>query len=206
MRDRWNHEPARRSAVSPTAIDTLSAFIEATGDAASTIGNARLRALQRSVAASACACLPVCATGLRATPPKEWILGQFAEHENDVDRLLCPSPPKHFLTRHGWVAFPYTALSFLSVLGTVPGCLLALTFEASSQPPFDKRGPGGPALSRSLTATKQTLATGQDIRIVCWTHLRLLRALLGGLVAQSRENMWLVCWWFGGRCLWLGSR
>lgn len=88
MRDRWNHEPARRSAVSQTAIDTLnSAFIEATGDAASTIGNARLRALQRSVAASACACLPVCATGLRATPPKEWTLGQFAEHENDVDRL-----------------------------------------------------------------------------------------------------------------------
>ena len=86
MRDRWNHEPARRSAVSQTAIDTLnSAFIEATGDAASTI--ARLRALHRSVAASACACLPVCATGLRATPPKEWTLGQFAEHENDVDRL-----------------------------------------------------------------------------------------------------------------------
>ena len=53
-----------------------------------------------------------------------------------------PVSPKHFLTRHGWVAFPYTALSFLSVLGTVPGRLLALTFEASSQPPFDKQGRG----------------------------------------------------------------
>ena len=67
-----------------------------------------------------------------------------------------PVSPKHFLTRHGWVAFPHAAPSFLSVLGTVPGCLLALTFEASSQPPFDKQGRGG-VLSRSLTATKQTL-------------------------------------------------
>ena len=135
MRDRWSHEPALRSAFNRTALETINeAFVET---------NRQRRFNNR---------------GCPQEPPQKSVLtlDQFAGLENDVDRLLCPSPPKHFLTRHGWVAFPYTALSFLSVLGTVPGCLLALTFEASSQPPFDKQGRGG-VLSRSLTATKQTL-------------------------------------------------
>ncbi len=80
-------EPTYRSAVSQTAIDTPnSAFIEATGDAASTIGNARLRALQRNVAAMpARACLCV-----RHRAPEQLLQlrpGQFVKHENDVDRL-----------------------------------------------------------------------------------------------------------------------
>ena len=135
MRDRWSHEPALRSRFNRTALETINeAFVET---------NRQRRFNNR---------------GCPQEPPQKSVLtlGQFAGLENDVDRLLCPSPPKHFLTRHGWIAFPYTALSFLSVLGTVPGCLLALTFEASSQPPFDKQGCGG-VLSRSLTATKQTL-------------------------------------------------
>ena len=135
MCDRWSHEPALRSAFNRTALETINeAFVET---------NRQRRFNNR---------------GCPQEPPQKSVLtlDQFAGLENDVDRLLCPSPPKHFLTRHGWVAFPYTALSFLSVLGTVPGCLLALTFEASSQPPFDKQGRGG-VLSRSLTATKQTL-------------------------------------------------
>ena len=135
MRDRWSHEPALRSRFNRTALETINeAFVET---------NRQRRFNNR---------------GCPQEPPQKSVLtlGQFAGLENDVDRLLCPSPPKHFLTRHGWIAFPYTALSFLSVLGTVPGCLLALTFEASSQPPFDKQGRGG-VLSRSLTATKQTL-------------------------------------------------
>ena len=135
MRDRWSHEPALRSRFNRTALETINeAFVET---------NRQRRFNNR---------------GCPQAPPQKRVLtlGQFAGLENDVDRLLCPSPPKHFLTRHGWVAFPHAAPSFLSVLGTVPGCLLALTFEASSQPPFDKQGRGG-VLSRSLTATKQTL-------------------------------------------------
>ena len=121
MRDRWSREPALRSRFNRTALETINeAFVET---------NRQRRFNNRGCP--------------QASPQKSVLtLGQFAGLENDVDRLLRPSPPKHFLTRHGWVAFPYTALSFLSVLGTVPGRLLALTFEASSQPPFDKQGRG----------------------------------------------------------------
>lgn len=185
MRDRWSHEPALRSRFNRTALETINeAFVET---------NRQRRFNNRGCP--------------QASPQKSVLtLGQFAGLENDVDRLLRPSPPKHFLTRHGWVAFPYAAPSFLSVLGTVPGRLLALTFEASSQPPFDKQERGGPALSRSLTATKQTLRhrTRHPNRLLDTPPVA--KGASRGLVAQSRENLWLVCWWFGGRCLWLGSR
>ncbi len=185
MRDRWSREPALRSAFNRTALETIDeAFVETNR--------------QRCFNNRGCP---------QASPQKSVLtLGQFAGLENDVDRLLCPSPPKHFLTRHGWVAFPHAAPSFLSVLGTVPGCLLALTFEASSQPPFDKQGRGGPVLSRSLTATKQTLRhrTRHPNRLLDTPSVA--KGASRGIGRTKRENLWLVCWWFGGRCLWLGSR
>mgnify|MGYP000925609671 FL=1 len=98
MRDRWSHEPALRSAFNRTALETIDeAFVET---------NRQRRFNNR---------------GCPQEPPQKSVLtlDQFAGLENDVDRLLRPSPPKHFLTRHGWVAFPHAAPSFLSVLGTV---------------------------------------------------------------------------------------
>ena len=98
MRDRWSHEPALRSRFNRTALETINeAFVET---------NRQRRFNNR---------------GCPQAPPQKSVLtlGQFAGLENDVDRLLCPSPPKHFLTRHGWITFPYAAPGILSVLGTV---------------------------------------------------------------------------------------